>query len=246
MATVFFSYSHRDEDLRDRLEVHLTMLKRQGAIEAWHDRRLIAGDEFGGGIHRELERADVILLLVSPDFLASDYCYDIEMRRALERHGEGSARVIPVILHHCDWHSAPFGKLLAAPRDGKPVASWPDLNEAFLDIVQKIRAALPGSRSRLPGAPRRTRHPPPRGRAPATSASRNPSPRSTVTASSKSLSSSWPASSRTPCRNCKGAIPASRPASAGSMPTVSPPWCTGTARPSRVGRSSSAACSAVA
>lgn len=143
LSTLFFSYSHTDEDLRDRLETHLAMLKRQGVIEAWHDRRIVAGDKLGGSIDRELNRADVILLLVSPDFLASDYCYDVEVKRAMERHEAGEARVIPVILRACDWHSAPFGKLLAVPTDGKPIRSWADLDEAFLDVVRRIRAALP-------------------------------------------------------------------------------------------------------
>ncbi|KUL96507.1 hypothetical protein DK26_06890 [Bosea sp. WAO] len=143
MASVFFSYSHKDEELRDRLEVALATLKRQGLIETWHDRMLRAGDEFDPGIRQELERADVILLLVSPDFIASNYCYDVEMTRALERHRTGEARVIPVILRACDWHPTPFGKLMAAPRDGKPIRSWPDLDEAFLDVAKKIRDALP-------------------------------------------------------------------------------------------------------
>jgi TIR domain len=143
LATVLFSYSHKDESLRNRLETHLALMKRQGTIQTWHDRRLVAGDEFDGRIGEELERADVILLLVSPDFIASNYCFDVEMKRAMERHESGAARVIPVILRPCDWHSAPFGKLLAAPKDGKPVVSWPDLDEAFLDVVQEIRSALP-------------------------------------------------------------------------------------------------------
>jgi hypothetical protein len=142
MAIVFFSYSHADEELRDQLEKHLTMLKRQGVIETFHDRRIPAGNDLDRSISGELERADVILLLVSPDFLASAYCYDIEMHRALERHGRGEARVIPVILRHCDWHSAPFGKLMATPRDGKPVKSFPDLDEAFLQIAQAIRMVV--------------------------------------------------------------------------------------------------------
>lgn len=143
MATVFFSYCHKDEDLRDRLETHLAMLKKQGLIEAWHDRRIKAGDEFDHSISSQLNSADVILLLVSPDFLASSYCYDIEMARAMERHNAREARVIPVILRHCDWHGAPFGRLLASPKDGKPIRSWPDMDEAFLDVVKQIRAALP-------------------------------------------------------------------------------------------------------
>lgn len=143
MATVFFSYSHADEALRDQLQKHLASLQRQGLIETWHDRRIAAGDHIDHSIMRELERADVVLLLVSPDFLASDYCNDIEVRRALERHHAGEARAIPVILRHCDWHGAPFGKLNATPKDGRPVRAFADIDEGFLQVVQAIKAALP-------------------------------------------------------------------------------------------------------
>ena len=143
MSSLFFSYSHKDEALRDRLEVHLSALKRSGAITTWHDRRIVAGDPLGQRIDENLERADIILLLISPDFLASDYCHDIEMQRALERHAQGTARVIPVILRPCDWQHSPFSSLLAAPADGKPITRWPDEDEAFVDVVRQIRVALP-------------------------------------------------------------------------------------------------------
>ncbi|MRD47519.1 TIR domain-containing protein [Caenimonas koreensis DSM 17982] len=139
MANVFFSYSHEDEELRNRLEKHLALLKRQGLIEAWHDRRILAGSELDETISANLESADIILLLVSADFLASDYCYSREMGRAMERHAEGEAVVIPVILKPCDWHSAPFGKLLATPRDGKAVTSWANVEEALADVASHIR-----------------------------------------------------------------------------------------------------------
>jgi hypothetical protein len=145
MAVVFFSYSHADEDLRDRLEKNLTMLKRQGVIDTFHDRRIAAGSEVDTSISAELERADVILLLVSTDFLASAYCYDIEMKMALERHERREARVIPVILRPCEWKEAPFGKLMATPRDGKPITSFPDLDDAFLQVTQAIRQAVTGA-----------------------------------------------------------------------------------------------------
>lgn len=125
------------------------MLKRQGLIDAWHDRRIAVGSDLDNSIRSELEKAEVILLLVSPDFLASDYCYDIEVTRAMERHVAGEARVIPIILRHCEWKSAPFGKLLAAPKDGKPINTWTDLDEAFLDVVQKIKTALPKAKPSL-------------------------------------------------------------------------------------------------
>jgi hypothetical protein len=145
MTEVFFSYSHKDEALRDRLETHLAMLKREGTIETWHDRRITAGDDFAGVIDERIETAHLILLLVSADFLNSNYCYDVEMKRAMARQVAGEARVIPIILRHCDWQSAPFGKLLAAPKDGKPIVSWPDLDEAFVDVVRQLRAALPSA-----------------------------------------------------------------------------------------------------
>lgn len=153
MATLFFSYAHKDEDLRDQLEVHLAMLKHEGLIEAWHDRKIPVGNEVDNNINDKLEAAEVILLLVSPDFLASSYCYDKEVQRAMDRHEEGSARVIPVILRPCDWKSAPFRKLLAAPTDGKPITKWPDRDEAFVNVVQQIRAALPATSAALLSKP---------------------------------------------------------------------------------------------
>lgn len=142
MANIFFSYSHKDEALRDEIEIHLAILKRQGFIETWHDRRIGAGSDLDQAISQNLEAADIILLLVSSDFLASDYCYDVEMQRSMERHDAGEARVIPVILRACDWHDAPFGKLLATPTDGKPVMRFPTLDDAFVEVVAAIKQAL--------------------------------------------------------------------------------------------------------
>lgn len=142
MANLFFSYSHKDEELRNELEVHLAMLKRQGLIRAWHDRRIGAGKDIHSNISGELENADIILLLVSANFLASDYCYDREMARALEKDEEGTARVIPVILHPCDWHSALFGHLRATPQDGKPISMFANRDEALTQVAKDIRAAV--------------------------------------------------------------------------------------------------------
>jgi len=119
------------------------MLKREGLIDAWHDRRILAGDTLDPAIDSKLESADIILLLISPDFLHSRYCYDIEMQRAMERHEKGECRLIAVILRPCDWQTTSFAQLLVTPTDGKPVTRWPDKDEAFLDVVRHIRAALP-------------------------------------------------------------------------------------------------------
>ncbi len=141
---VFFSYSHKDQDLRDQLETHLSLLKNHGFISSWHDRKIIAGAEWAGEIDAHLNTAQIILLLISADFLASTYCYGIEVTRAMERHNAGKARVIPIILRHCDWHSAPFGKLQALPTDGKPVDSrnWYNKDEAFYNVTQGIRKTV--------------------------------------------------------------------------------------------------------
>src|SRR5579862_3836227 len=136
---LFYSYSHKDEKLREKLETHLALLKRQGVIADWHDRKITAGQEWSNKIDEHLNTAQIILLLVSADFLASDYCYDVEMKRAIERHETGEAYVIPIILRPCDWHSAPFGKLQALPRDAKPIRQWADRDAAFLDVIQGIR-----------------------------------------------------------------------------------------------------------
>lgn len=149
MAIVFFSYSHADEALRDRLEVALAMLKRQGVIETWYDRRISAGEELESAIDEHIDQADIILLLVSPDFLASSYCYDVEVARAMERHERGEACVIPVILRPSQWQEAPFGKLLALPQDGKPVTKHADLDDAFLDVANGLKAVAGKTVSRV-------------------------------------------------------------------------------------------------
>ncbi|MGK3963275.1 TIR domain-containing protein [Sorangium sp. So ce118] len=145
---LFFSYSHKDEALRDELETHLALLKREGLLESWHDRRIGAGDDWAGQIDRNLDEAEVILLLVSADFLASDYCFDREMKRALARHDAGQARVIPVILRKTDWHSAPFARLQALPKDARPVTLWQDRDEAWTDVALGIRRAIEALRVR--------------------------------------------------------------------------------------------------
>jgi hypothetical protein len=138
---VFDSYAHADEKLHDELAKHLKPLEREGIIRRWHDREIIAGRDFGVEIDDVLNQAGIILLLVSPDFVVSEYCWSKEMARAMERHDLGEASVIPIILRPVDWHNMPFGKLLALPKDGKPVTGWANQDEAFLDIAKGIRAA---------------------------------------------------------------------------------------------------------
>jgi protein involved in polysaccharide export with SLBB domain len=146
--SLFYSYSHTDEALKKKLETHLSLLKDEGVIWDWHDRRIEAGAEWDRVINENLDQAAIILLLISADFLASRYCRDIEVARAMERHEAGTARVIPVILRPVDWHSAPFGKLAALPLDGKPVTTWKNRDEAFTDIARGIREVAGSAQGR--------------------------------------------------------------------------------------------------
>lgn len=137
---VFVSYSHVDEGLKDAVLRHLKPLERMNLITEWHDRKLLAGDVWADEISKNLEEADIVLLLVSIDFINSKYCYDVELDRALERHAEGTCRVVPIILRGCLWQHTPFSKLQALPSDGKPAASWPDLDEALATVAEALRS----------------------------------------------------------------------------------------------------------
>jgi GTPase SAR1 family protein/predicted MPP superfamily phosphohydrolase len=139
---VFISYSHRDEALREELGKHLSALRRENVIGFWHDRMIGAGEEWKDEIDRRLEQAGIILLLVSPDFIASDYCYDVETKRAMERHAAGEAVVIPVVLRPVDWLNTPLAELQSLPRDNRAVTLWPNLDAAFVEIAKGIRQAV--------------------------------------------------------------------------------------------------------
>ena len=140
--SVFISYSHQDEEYKNDLVMHLAPLKREGRIRAWQDRDIEVGIDWDAEIKQKLESSEIILLLITPRFLASDYCYDLEMQRAVERHEENTARVIPIIIKPCDWLGTPFSKLQVAPKDAKPITNWDDKDEAFLTVATSIRRAV--------------------------------------------------------------------------------------------------------
>lgn len=139
---VFFSYSHKDEEIKEDLDTALVMMRREGLIENWYDRDIEAGTEINEEIEKHLNNAHIILLLVSPSFLRSDYCYQTEMTRAMQRHEAKTARVVPIILRPCPWQTAPFGKLKALPKDGKPITTWNNRDEAFLDVAKELRRVV--------------------------------------------------------------------------------------------------------
>lgn len=141
-AKTFISYSHLDEKALERLHKHLAMLLREGTISAWFDHAILAGAQLGQIIQGELDSSDIFLALVSPDYLASNYCYEKEFQHALQRARTGSMRLIPIILEPCDWLSSPLSEFMALPKDGKPISEWTNANNAYLDVVTGIRRVV--------------------------------------------------------------------------------------------------------
>ena len=139
---IFLSYADEDEKLRERLEMQLAILEREGLITIWHKGKIVAGEETDYEIARHLNMAHVILLLVSASFIASYHCYNIELKRAMERHEAREVRVIPIILHAVDVEIAGFAKLQQLPMNKKPVTSWPQPDEALSHVAACIRKVV--------------------------------------------------------------------------------------------------------
>jgi hypothetical protein len=139
---LFYSYAHEDETLLKKLNTHLAALQRQGLLHAWYDRDILAGSLWAQEINTHLQTARIILLLISPEFIASDYCYGNEMTEALKRHALGEARVIPIILRPCDWQSSPFAQLQTLPKNAKAVTLWTNRDAAFADVARGVREVI--------------------------------------------------------------------------------------------------------
>jgi len=152
MASVFISYSHQDQGLRSQLDKHLALLKREGHVDIWTDHCIRPGEAFDTAINAALSTSDIVLLLISSDFIHSDYCFGVEMTEAMARSARGESVVIPVILRPCDWMTAPFGKLKALPTDGLAIVKWPTLDDGYLDVVKQLRALLTKDAGAKPAA----------------------------------------------------------------------------------------------
>jgi internalin A len=146
---LFYSYSRKDELLRENLETHLKILNRQGLIQSWYDRDIDAGEDWQNEINSHLEHADIILLLISADFIASDYCYELEMERALEREEKGEVHIIPIIVRAVNWQTSPVAKYNVLPKGGEPVTSWLNQDEAWTDVAQGIEKVVKKIRAKL-------------------------------------------------------------------------------------------------
>ncbi len=160
-VTLFYSYAHEDEPLRDELQDHLMILERRGVVRSWHDRAIVPGHDWSQEIDEHLRTADVVLLLISKDFIASDYIMGAELHLAMERQRKGDAVVIPILLRQVDLQpedaaDMPFVNLLkpqGLPKDLKPVTSWLNRDEAWTNVASGLRATVNEIRARRP-APR--------------------------------------------------------------------------------------------
>jgi hypothetical protein len=151
----FISYSHEDEASLNKLLIHLAALRRQGLIEAWTDHEIHAGADIDERVESAMEEAQLFLLLVSASFINSDYCFEKEFARALERQAVGEVLIVPIIVRECDWKIQELRKFKALPKDGKAVISrhWHSEDEAFANIAEGLRALLEITGETCPAAP---------------------------------------------------------------------------------------------
>lgn len=136
---IFLSYSHKDEDLKEQLDVHFSGLRRSGKIATWNDRKILAGTDWDDTIKEELHSADIILFLISAHFIASDYIWKEEVPLALERQKRKEAVVVPILLRPCDVEGLDFMRLRGLPKNFQPVSSFPDRDEVLSQIAKEIR-----------------------------------------------------------------------------------------------------------
>jgi hypothetical protein len=144
LLNIFIAYSRENSSLRDRLDKHLSGLKRKKYINTWYDGQIEAGTEWEKEIELALNQADIILLLISADFIASDYCYDVEMKKAISRHEKGDAVIIPIILNPCDWTDLPFSKIQGLPQNGVAITSeeWNSIEVPFTEVAKSIKSIV--------------------------------------------------------------------------------------------------------
>jgi hypothetical protein len=139
MIDAFISYSHKNLEILERLHTHLAVMNRERRFASWYDRNILAGGELDAIISEELQKCNLFIAIVSPDFLASNYCYDKEMKTAISLHDKGQIRIVPIIAEPCDWKNTPLRRFKALPVDGKPIADFPNINTALLEVVEELR-----------------------------------------------------------------------------------------------------------
>ena len=135
----FISYSHQDESWFERLKIHIAPLIRKGDLSIWSDHEVLAGQPLNSEISKNMESAELFLLLLSPAYFASDYCMNVELNHALVRHQSDDVKIVPIIVEACNWQSiSKLNDLKIIPKDAKPISNWEDQNTAFVDVIEEI------------------------------------------------------------------------------------------------------------
>lgn len=147
---LFVSYSRKDKKYLEKFKVQIASLKRKNIIEDWNDQEIIGGDVWEDILKHQLETADIIVFLVSPDFIASDYIYDIEVKKAIERHRKGEVIIVPIIIRPCDFNSLEISKFQALPKNAQPISKWVDDDEAWLDVLLGIKKIIERFQKKAP------------------------------------------------------------------------------------------------
>ena len=139
----FISYSHQDESWFDLLKIHIAPLIRKGDLSIWSDHEVLAGQPLNSEISKNMESAELFLLLLSPAYFASDYCMNVELNHALVRHQSDDVKIVPIIVEACNWQSiSELNDLKIIPKDAKPISNWKDRNTAFVEVVEEIDRLL--------------------------------------------------------------------------------------------------------
>lgn len=139
---LFISYAHEDEKFKNELQKHFSGLVNQGVIESWDGRAILPGEDWNDAVKKKLGEAQIVLFLVSADFMASEYIKDVEIKKTMERHNSGLVKIIPVIVRPCDFKALPIGKYQALPKGAVPIIDWPSQDAAYMDIVNQVRKML--------------------------------------------------------------------------------------------------------
>lgn len=143
----FISYSHKDEHYLERLKIHLAQMKRDGLIQEWTDEEIHAGSSLDKVISDALSSSELFLAILSPDYIASNYCYNTEFETAQKMQDDGKLTIVPIIVEPCDWKKTPFGNFKALPKDGKAVSEWTNANNAFLNVIDELRRLITFSKT---------------------------------------------------------------------------------------------------
>lgn len=139
---LFLSYSHQDEELKNQFETHLSQFKRDKLIESWNDRKITPGENWCKEISIHLEDADIIIFLISSDFIASDYCCEIEVKKGIQQHNEGKSILVPIVVRPCNWKDMEIGKFQALPTDLKPIVTWNNKDEGWLNVIFGLKKLI--------------------------------------------------------------------------------------------------------